>query len=198
MLCQLVDIFYSDTLYFIGSNEMLVNVSQLLKEPVGSSRKLTIDERVGPEKGFGEFYVKGNIVLTRIDKGVLATGEFHTNVTSTCGRCLKEVNYPFKFVIEEVFLPSIDINSGLPVHVKRDAFVIDEHHNLDLSDALYQNALLALPMRILCKDDCGGICPVCGKNLNESKCNCKMEKFDQRWSVLQRLKKEESENGTTT
>jgi len=177
---------------------MLVNVSQLLKEPVGSYRKLKIDERVGPENGRGGFHVTGDVTLTRIDKGVLAKGELCSSISSACSRCLKEVNYPFKFTLQEVFSPTIDINTGLPVEVREDTFVIDEHHNLDLSDALYQSASLALPMRILCREDCAGMCPVCGKNLNESKCDCKTEKIDQRWSALERLKKEEPENGTTT
>lgn len=177
---------------------MLVNVSQLLKEPMGSSRKLKIDECVGPENGLGEFDVKGNVVLIRIDKGVLAKGELNSQISSACCRCLKEVNYRFSFTIEEIFLSSIDINTGLPVKAKVDTFIIDEHHDLDLNDALYQNASLSLPMKMLCKEDCAGICPVCGKNLNENKCNCKTEKYDQRWSALERLKKEEPENGTTT
>jgi uncharacterized protein len=175
---------------------MQINVSQLLKEPVGSTRKFKIDEWVGQGKGQEEYRVTGDLTLIHINKGVLVTGSLNASGKALCSRCLKSFDYSTEFDIEDLFSSTIDINTGLPVEVQEDTFAIDEHHNLDLYEALYQNVSLALPMKLLCKEDCAGICPECGRNLNESKCDCDTIKHDQRWSKLRSLKKEEMDNGT--
>jgi len=75
-----------------------------------------------------------------------------------------------------MFYPSIDILSGLPVALPDEdassSFTIDEHHILDMSEMIRQYNLLAMPMKPLCRVDCGGLCPECGANLNENKCHC--------------------------
>jgi uncharacterized protein len=66
------------------------------------------------------------------------------------------------------------------------ALWIDDHHVLDLSEVLRQDALLATPMHVVCDDECRGLCPTCGQNLNEGPCDCPPE-GDPRWSALQDL-----------
>ena len=65
---------------------------------------------------------------------------------------------------------------------------IDEQHTLDLTEAVRQYALMATPMKALCKKDCAGLCQTCGKNLNEGKCHCPKDDNDLRWSKLAELK----------
>lgn len=57
-------------------------------------------------------------------------------------------------------------------------------HEIDLNEGIRESLLLALPMRLLCRDDCKGICPGCGANLNEETCSCKREYHDPRWDAL--------------
>ena len=66
-------------------------------------------------------------------------------------------------------------------------FTIDEHHILDLTEAVRQYALLALPMKPLCRQDCAGLCPTCGHNLNQGGCGCPPQGPDPRWSGLNKL-----------
>ncbi len=75
-----------------------------------------------------------------------------------------------------MFYPSIDILTGLPQGLPEEdassSFTIDEHHILDTSEMIRQYCLLAIPMKPLCRVDCAGLCPDCGANLNENKCQC--------------------------
>ena len=58
---------------------------------------------------------------------------------------------------------------------------------IELGDILLEQVLLALPMQRVCNDLCKGICPVCGKNRNETACDCRTEKTDGRWGSLRDL-----------
>ena len=57
----------------------------------------------------------------------------------------------------------------------------DERHILDLSEAVRQYAIIGVPMKVLCREECAGLCMVCGKNLNEGSCYCKSETRDPEW-----------------
>ena len=82
------------------------------------------------------------------------------------------------------------MNTGisLPETDNELIFPIDQNHQLDLREAIRQNLLLALPMQPLCKETCAGLCPQCGKNLNEGSCNCQPP-IDERLSALADLLK---------
>jgi len=130
--------------------------------------------------------VKGDVKLTRTDRGVLVTGILHTDVEVPCGRCLTLFRLPLTLDIEEEYFPTIDVNSGVAVEVPNepDCFTIDEHHILDLTEAVRQYALTAVPIKTLCKPECAGLCPVCGQNLNEKQCIHQHKEIDQRWAKL--------------
>jgi uncharacterized protein len=162
-----------------------VNVAQLLKEGVGARRSYDLSDLAE-----GSQHVRGRVNLLCVAHGILVTAEFETELEAECARCLDKARVPVKATFEEEFLPTIDVNSGLPVHGERveEAFVIDHNHLLDLSEAIRQYALLAAPMKPLCKMDCAGLCPQCGKNLNQGACQCNAGPVDLRWEKLNRLK----------
>ena len=62
-----------------------------------------------------------------------------------------------------------------------------EDGGMELEDILREQVLLALPMQRVCSEVCKGICPVCGKNRNETECDCKLESHDDRWGALRNL-----------
>ncbi len=66
---------------------------------------------------------------------------------------------------------------------------IGEH--VDLDDLVREQILLALPTRQLCRDDCKGLCPTCGANLNQTTCDCSAEEIDPRFAALAQLLAEE-------
>ena len=60
-------------------------------------------------------------------------------------------------------------------------------YSLDLDDLIMNDILLELPTKLLCRDDCMGLCPECGKNLNDGTCSCRKETVDPRLAVLKQL-----------
>ena len=166
---------------------MSINVSQQLKESIGSVRNYEVSEVV--DIAGGGNLVQGELRLMRTDRGILAKGTLHTELEVTCSRCLSLFNCPLALNIEEEYFPTVDVVTGawLPVPDEPGCFAIDEHHTLDLTDAMCQYALLAIPMKPLCSDNCAGLCPNCGKNLNDGPCDCTSQDTDPRWSELSKL-----------
>jgi uncharacterized protein len=168
---------------------MEINVSQQLKAPIGNVREYEIDD-ISDVMGKGlNNEIKGRVKLTRTNRGILVQGSLKTGVPLECSRCLKSFENPLTINIEEEYFPIIDVNSGTALEIPDDpgSFMIDEHHILDLREAIRQNSLLAIPMKPLCREDCAGLCSQCGKNLNESTCDCNNEVIDPRWAKLAQL-----------
>jgi uncharacterized protein len=158
-----------------------INVAQQLKQSVGYAHRYQISER--------EPFLEGEVRLLRTNRSILATARLRTKVRSECSRCLEEFESPLTVDFEEEYFPSKDVLSGssLPVPEGVEGFIIDENHMLDLTEAIRQHIMLALPMKPLCRQDCAGLCPVCGQNLNYGACNCAQRHLDSRWAPLQGL-----------
>jgi len=166
---------------------MYINVAQLIKESIGSKHNCHIDESIGMNDINA---VKGDVTLTRTKSGIMVKGEMTASVRGTCSRCLKLIDYEVSYDFEEEALPSTIISEGLSPQTQSDNLTIDESQILDLSEVIQQYALLAMPIKPLCRPDCAGICPCCGQDLNQTTCQCPPNARDQRWSKLISLGKE--------
>ena len=166
---------------------MQINVSQLLKESIGTTRDYEVSELI--DVTGGDRLVQGEVRLLRTHRGILVRGVLHTEVELTCSRCLSLFSYPVTLNIEEEYIPTIDIVSGAPLSSPEEpgSFAIDEHHVIDLTEAIRQYTLLAMPMKPLCRKDCAGLCPNCGHNLNQGLCSCPLQEANPRWSALSKL-----------
>ena len=106
-------------------------------------------------------------------------GEFP--IISACSRCLEEVPTDIHF--------SIDKDIKLEDSVVHDEDVEDNDYligfNLDIDRLIYGEILVNWPMKVLCRDDCKGICKVCGMNLNKGECNCQRTELDPRMAAIQ-------------
>jgi uncharacterized protein len=164
-----------------------INVSQQLKSPIGSTRNYEVSETVNITDG--DRLLQGKVELMRIDRSILAKGILHTEIELTCSRCLSLFCYPLTLNIEEEYFPTTDVVTGdsLPLPDEPGCFTIDENNILDLTEAIRQYALLTIPMKPLCGEDCAGLCPTCGYNLNQGPCNCPPKPADPRWSELSKL-----------
>ena len=168
---------------------MQINVSQLLKAPIGTTQDYKVSETIdvaGDGKGRR---VTGGVRLMRTHRGILVKGQLQTVVELTCSRCLSLFDYPVTINFEEEFTPTVDVVSGnaLPTTGETGSFVIDERHIIDLSEAIRQYTLLTVPMKPLCRKDCAGLCSKCGRNLNQGPCGCPQEVSDTHWSELSKL-----------
>ena len=168
-------------------NTLQINVAQLLKADIGTVRNYTVEEVV--DIAGADRLVQGEVRLTRTDRSLLVKGTLHTNVELTCSRCLGLFASTLTLNIEEEYFPRIDIYTGnaLPPPEEGDSFTIDEHNIIDLTEAVRQYALLAVPMKPLCRPDCSGLCPACGQNLNQGSCVCPPAPIDPRWDKLREL-----------
>lgn len=168
---------------------MQINVSQLLQEPIGSTREHKFNDAADILGEGKKYEVQGDCRLLRIRRGILVTCSLDTEVELTCVRCLSRFRHPMIIRFEEEFLPTIDVTSGMPLPQTEDngAFTIDEHHILDLTEPSRQYTLMAIPMKPLCRVECAGLCQKCGQNLNQGKCDCPAREIDPRWSELTKL-----------
>jgi uncharacterized protein len=137
---------------------MQINVSQLLKEQVGSTRDYKINGTVDVIDNGISSPVQGEVKLTRTNRSILVKGNLYTTFEATCARCLSLFSCPLVLNIEEEYFPVLDIPSGasLPSPDEPGSFTIDEHQVLDLTEAARQYALMAMPMKPLCHEDCAG------------------------------------------
>ncbi|MBI2849974.1 MAG: DUF177 domain-containing protein [Chloroflexi bacterium] len=172
---------------------MQINVSQLLKAPIGSVRNYEINQVV--EIDGCNYPLQGTARLMRTDHGILVKGTIKTESELTCSRCLNVFKCPLALNIEEEYFPTIDMVTGAPLAPPDDpaSFTIDEHNILDLTEAVRQYALLTIPMKPLCHPDCAGLCPTCGANLNQAQCSCPPQPPDSRWAALRELVSNETE-----
>jgi len=166
---------------------MRINVSQQLKAPMGSIRNYGVSEIV--TLASGRSMVQGEIGLMRTDRGILVRGRLYTEAEITCSRCLNLFSCPLILDIEEEYFPVADVagDTSLPAPEEPGCFTIDDHHVIDLTEVIRQYALLAIPMKPLCCEDCAGLCPACGQNLNQETCHCSPRETDPRWSELSKL-----------
>jgi uncharacterized protein len=180
------------------SERPIFNVSQLLREPAGSTRRGQIDvtlpdlisdaKSAAEAKGLPQFALVGSVRLMHVTNGVLVDGDLEAGVDLQCARCLEPVTVNLDIPVVETFTPTIDVVTGQAIRPEEEdqALWIDEHHILDLSEVLRQDVLIALPLHVLCRSDCRGLCSNCGQNLNEGTCDCK-EEPDPRWALLAEL-----------
>jgi len=149
-----------------------VNVAQLLLMGPGAVRTFDFSEDF-PDPAH-ELHLRGPIQgharLTRTSDGILAHSDYHASVLLECSRCLDEAVAEVDGVLDEEFLPSTDVHTGLPVKVPGtgdDQPLINEHHEIDLDEILRQNILTALPLQPLCDEACPGLCATCGERLDQ-------------------------------
>jgi uncharacterized protein len=138
--------------------------------------------------------------LEKVSGGVLLRGKFEAAAMGPCKRCLKDVelSIPVSFILSlvpgEKRKGTEESPKGQAAELAGSFRLEDADHEMfdgkriDLDPIVREQTLLALPMYVLCDEDCKGLCPICGQNLNESKCRCEVKPVDPRLSVLKNIK----------
>ena len=170
---------------------MHLNVSMLLREPSGASRSYDVDELLpaGATPIAGAERVSGKVTLIKTDTGVWVSAVLESRMDGTCSRCLIEYTRPVNIAIEEEFFPR---SAALPrgVEVSQENLGIDENNILDLTETVRQYLLIGTPYRLLCSEECRGICAGCGGDLNMEQCRCEEtggDRMDNEWDGLLEL-----------
>lgn len=141
---------------------------------------------------FGSFPVteSGPVSLSvvRTQKKLLKIhGKVSLKLTIPCDRCLTDLTYPMDLDFEEQVPCLTEEDPAIDGDEEESAFERDyfiEGYNLDVDKLIYGEALLNWPSRVLCSEDCRGLCPVCGKNLNRGECGCDRTQLDPRMAKV--------------
>jgi uncharacterized protein len=141
----------------------------LLRESPGATRlypvaSVTID--LGEDLALAD-PIEGTVRVSRTNRGVLVHARLATAIAAQCSRCLKDIEVPLDLEIDEEALPSIDIDTGQPIDWadEPEAIRLTGAHELDLEPVVREAIQLAEPIAPLCREDCPGLCSVCGADL---------------------------------
>jgi uncharacterized protein len=122
----------------------------------------------------------------QIIKDIRLRGRLSTGVELQCARCLEPVRQEIKRDFELLYRP-LGADAGrdeLSITDAEAEIGYYQGNGLLLEDVLREQVLLALPLKITCRPDCKGLCPQCGKNLDQEQCSCSTEVEDPRWAAL--------------
>lgn len=103
-----------------------------------------------------------------------------------CSRCNEAVEVPLHIELSQRYI-SAETSAQF---TEADDCEVFSDYLLDLTNLVNDEMVLGIPMKVLCKEDCKGLCPTCGHNLNLGPCECKAEDSDSRWDALKALLKE--------
>ena len=139
-----------------------------LKEP--GSRKTVKKQIKLPDLTYREQIIENpyffNVLLTIFNTrdSYLIQGKFEGEIVLQCSRCLEKFGYKINLKIDKEIL-------------KKN---VNDPEMVDITEVFIENILLSIPIKVVCKENCPGLCPVCGKNLNKGNCDCKNETIDPR------------------
>lgn len=161
-----------------------INVAEIQKKMVGEkSLRFELDAKeleISPQELelLTPVALKG--IISNAGDVLLLQVEMTARVKRMCGRCLKEFSADTRAEVVEKFYPK-----GTE-QIEDDAFVYDSDV-IDITEPLRESLLLAEPIQALCKQDCRGLCPVCGADLNDGDCGCDRFTVDPRLAALKQF-----------
>ncbi|MGG3279767.1 YceD family protein [Paenibacillus solani] len=120
-------------------------------------------------------------VTPTVTGAVDVRGRLQGGLEMTCSRCLKPISEQVNIPFHEVFQPVEDLEA---IQDEDDDTTYVQGESVDLTPYVEETFLLDLPLAPVCKADCKGLCPNCGKDLNESTCDCDTEVIDPRLAGL--------------
>ena len=165
---------------------MLINLSDVLSEQHKTIDKVIPVEMTDFKSSYGRFPViekqDAHIVVKHVKQRELAiAGDVKLVLEAPCDRCLEPVKVPFDLE----FTKNVDLQESDSAQIDDlDEKNYIDGYNLDVDKLLYNEILIGWPMKILCSEDCKGICNVCGQNLNQGTCDCEDTSLDPRMSVI--------------
>jgi uncharacterized protein len=144
-----------------------------------------VDERVkltAPATVNGKIRLAGNEVFVN--------GHVDTRAQVECDRCLKLIELPVNadFELEYITGSEYETSAVAELTEAEMSVAVFDGEALDVDEIVKEQILLAVPTRMLCREDCKGICPQCGVDKNTGECNCETKEIDPRWAALKNLK----------
>ncbi|WP_461204457.1 YceD family protein [Clostridium sp. DL1XJH146] len=158
---------------------MKIDISDLTSKKVESKKVNTYVDSVDfiydkEEIKFAKpVFIEGEFILN--ENLITFEGVITTTLILSCSRCLEKFEYPIQVSIAENFSRE---------DVSDEEIIELEGNYVDFTQIIEKNIILELPIKKLCKENCNGLCPICGSNLNKCKCNCERNEIDTRFEKL--------------
>ena len=172
---------------------MILDVGPLLR---GEKNRITFDYMLEPiPMDRVEFKDDAHVVgeITNSAGYMQLKAEAHLAYETECDRCLDPVSGEFVLDFERVVADEGTLTEE-QIEDNVDEYVIVENGNLDIDEQLTEALLLDFPKKILCDDNCPGICPKCGRSLKLGDCGCPKKEVDPRLAILATLLKDKEES----
>ena len=151
----------------------------------GEARQRTPLKTSGRAEVVEEHHSKHEVI-----KDIRLRGRLSTGLELQCARCLEPVKQDVEREFELLYRP-LGADAGrdeLSVTAAEAEIGYYQGDGILLEDVLREQVLLALPLKVTCREDCKGLCPHCGKNLNEEQCSCSVPMEDPRWAALKEIR----------
>jgi DUF177 domain-containing protein len=171
---------------FLDINELAIRKTRIRKTYAPG----TLDFHSGEFRQAESLEVRGTAEL--VDGQIRVTGTLHTRIELVCARCLEPVLEEVSKDFDLFYRPMTTIAKEEELHLSTEDTEIAffEGDGLFLADVIAEQVNLALPMKVICRSDCRGLCPHCGANLNHEECRCETHAADPRLAPLARLKQD--------
>ena len=171
---------------FLDVNELAVHKTRIRKSYVPG----TLDFHSGEFRQVDPLEVHATAELQ--DGQIRIFGNLHTRIELVCARCLdivvEEISRDFDLCYRP--MTSIAHEEEFQLNLDDTEIAFFEGDGLFLADVLAEQVILSLPMKVICRSDCRGLCPHCGANLNNEECRCEKHSADPRLAPLSRLKQD--------
>lgn len=166
---------------------MFIDLSELIKN-VGKEKSVCGECELESIRYMGELVcfkepVKVNLTVKNVGGVLCLSGRAECTVLVRCGRCGVPLAENLSFEIEESLLYE---GSNVEINDDEDVIVFSGYR-FDIDEIVANYVFMNLPIRYLCKEDCKGVCPKCGKDLNEGDCGCDKHDIDPRLEALKKL-----------
>ena len=124
-----------------------------------------------------------DLIIDRLDNIYRIKMDVRTRVKQVCDRCLDEYTTDFHDVLEQIY----QLGPGMLDDEEEVVVLPVDTREIDVSDAIREVVVMSRPIKLLCSEECKGLCPRCGINRNHDKCNCDTDDIDPRLEKLKSL-----------
>jgi uncharacterized protein len=148
--------------------------------------QINLDDENFRLKNDAEIIGKLEVLETKVN----LSGKIKTELETECSRCLSPINSTLDFSFKVGFVTEDVYQNELETELDDEDLELSiyDGEKIDLNELAQEQILLNLPTQVLCKNDCKGLCPKCGVNLNEKTCDCQTKEIDPRWANLKNLR----------
>lgn len=145
-----------------------------------------------PDEGNADFVLREvtvDCLISKAGRDIIIRGKIAALLDTCCSRCLENINLPLNSDFSYTLTP-FRVEAEEELELCSDDLEISYYSGdiIDLEPLLYEQIILQIPIKALCSEECRGLCPRCGINLNNASCNCQAGFIDERLAVLKNFK----------